>query len=186
MRRFHQLPLERKKVTFFPLTWTIVHPIDKESPLYGLTREECVSAEAEILVLLTGIEEIFSQNGPHTILLQTGRNRLERHVRGRLRAARRWADHGRREPDPRHQAADAFVGWRRVGDVTSRSVSRTTRHVLFQTDNGAACVRKDEVPLDPQIGACRTHHVRLPGPGSRARVDPALSQGRSHDLRRRP
>ncbi len=61
VRRFHRLPLERNKVTFFPLTWTIVHPIDKESPLYGLTGEDCASAEAEILVLLTGIEETFSQ-----------------------------------------------------------------------------------------------------------------------------
>ncbi|MEE9264015.1 MAG: ion channel [Vicinamibacteria bacterium] len=61
VRRFHRLPLERNKVTFFPLTWTIVHPIDKESPLYGLTGEECALAEAEILVLLTGTEESFSQ-----------------------------------------------------------------------------------------------------------------------------
>ena len=27
--------LERDKVTFFPLAWTIVHPIDEASPLLG-------------------------------------------------------------------------------------------------------------------------------------------------------
>lgn len=61
VRRFHALPLERHKVTFFPLSWTLVHPIDGESPLHGLTREELLGCDAEILVLLTGIDETFSQ-----------------------------------------------------------------------------------------------------------------------------
>ena len=60
-RRFHELPLERHKVAFFPLSWTIVHPIDKESPLFGVTREQLVASNAEFLVLLTGIDETFSQ-----------------------------------------------------------------------------------------------------------------------------
>ncbi len=61
IRRFHALPLERSKVVFFPLAWTIVHPIDKESPFYELTSEECMRSDAEIMVLLTGIDETFSQ-----------------------------------------------------------------------------------------------------------------------------
>jgi inward rectifier potassium channel len=61
VRRFYDLPLERKKVTFFPLSWTIVHPIDEDSPFQGMTSEECVASDAEILVLLTGVEETFSQ-----------------------------------------------------------------------------------------------------------------------------
>src|SRR5262249_47899192 len=36
-RQFHELALERRRVAFFPLSWTIVHPIDEQSPLYGLT-----------------------------------------------------------------------------------------------------------------------------------------------------
>lgn len=60
-RQFHELPLERRKVAFFPLSWTIVHPIDKESPLFGVTREQLVASNAEFLVLLTGIDETFSQ-----------------------------------------------------------------------------------------------------------------------------
>lgn len=60
-RRFHELGLERKKVVFFPLSWTIVHPIDEKSPLYGLTEEDLKSTDAEFLVLLTGIDETFSQ-----------------------------------------------------------------------------------------------------------------------------
>lgn len=61
LRRFHALPLERSKVVFFPLAWTIVHPIDKESPFYELTSEECIRSDAEIMVLLKGIDETFSQ-----------------------------------------------------------------------------------------------------------------------------
>lgn len=61
VRRYRLLPLERNKVTFFPLSWTIVHPIDQESPLAGKTSEDLVRTEAEILVLLSGIDETFAQ-----------------------------------------------------------------------------------------------------------------------------
>src|ERR1700733_6451993 len=39
-RSFVDLPLERSGVYFFALTWTIVHPIDSASPLFGKTRED--------------------------------------------------------------------------------------------------------------------------------------------------
>jgi inward rectifier potassium channel len=61
VRRYTLLPLERNKVTFFPLSWTIVHPIDQASPLAGKTPEDLVGAEAEVLVLLSGIDETFAQ-----------------------------------------------------------------------------------------------------------------------------
>ena len=61
VRRYRLLPLERNKVTFFPLTWTIVHPIDEQSPLHGKTREDLLAEQAEILVLLTGVDETYEQ-----------------------------------------------------------------------------------------------------------------------------
>jgi inward rectifier potassium channel len=61
VRRFYPLTLERKRVTFFPLSWTIVHPIDEASPLYGLTNEDLARSHAEFLILLKGIDETFSQ-----------------------------------------------------------------------------------------------------------------------------
>ena len=61
VRRYWPLPLERNKVTFFPLSWTIVHPIDGASPLAGMTTGELEQAEAEILVLLSGIDEASEQ-----------------------------------------------------------------------------------------------------------------------------
>jgi inward rectifier potassium channel len=61
VRRFYDLSLERGKVAFFPLSWTIVHPIDASSPLQGLTDKDLRETDAEFLILLTGIDETFSQ-----------------------------------------------------------------------------------------------------------------------------
>lgn len=60
-REFIQLKLERDAVVFFPLTWTIVHPIDATSPLYGLDDAALRVLDTEILVLLNGFDETFSQ-----------------------------------------------------------------------------------------------------------------------------
>jgi inward rectifier potassium channel len=61
VRQFHRLSLERDEVTFFPLTWTVVHPIDRKSPLHGQTEEEFRAAESEVLVLISATDETFSQ-----------------------------------------------------------------------------------------------------------------------------
>jgi inward rectifier potassium channel len=60
-RRYDQLKLERTKVVFFPLSWTIVHPIDESSPLRGITHAELVEQDAEFDILMSGIDESFSQ-----------------------------------------------------------------------------------------------------------------------------
>ena len=60
-RRFNVLSLERNRVALFPLSWTVVHPIDDTSPLYGLTEADLAERGAEFLVLLTGSDEVFMQ-----------------------------------------------------------------------------------------------------------------------------
>lgn len=60
-RDFIDLPLERRHIYFFPLTWTIVHPIDERSPFYGKTAEDLEKASTEILVLIKGFDDTFSQ-----------------------------------------------------------------------------------------------------------------------------
>jgi inward rectifier potassium channel len=60
-RKFQLLALERSEVMLFPLSWTLVHPITKESPLWGLSDEDLRRAEFEFLVLVTGVDETFSQ-----------------------------------------------------------------------------------------------------------------------------
>lgn len=60
-RRYQLLRLERRTVTFFPLTWTVVHPIDAESPLHGLGAEDLERLQAEVLILIKGYDDTFSQ-----------------------------------------------------------------------------------------------------------------------------
>ena len=60
-RNFRELSLERQRVFFLPLTWTIVHPIDSASPLHGLTKEDLAREQAEVIVLIKGFDDTFSQ-----------------------------------------------------------------------------------------------------------------------------
>jgi inward rectifier potassium channel len=59
-RKYDQLTLERSRVTFFPLSWTVVHPIDEKSPMAGMTATEFMEKDAEVMILLTGTDETFS------------------------------------------------------------------------------------------------------------------------------
>lgn len=61
-RHFAQLPLERDQVVLFPLNWTIVHPITKESPMYGKTLQDMREMRAEVLVMIAGFDESYNQH----------------------------------------------------------------------------------------------------------------------------
>ncbi len=61
MRRFHDLPLMRARTPMFSLTWTVMHPIDEKSPLYGVTTETLAAENAEIVVALIGLDATVSQ-----------------------------------------------------------------------------------------------------------------------------
>ncbi|MGD1068946.1 MAG: ion channel [Bryobacteraceae bacterium] len=60
-RKFDILPLERPSVLLFPLTWTIVHPIDETSPLFGKTAADLAQLQVELIVLVRGFDDTFSQ-----------------------------------------------------------------------------------------------------------------------------
>jgi inward rectifier potassium channel len=60
-RQFQPLKLERDKVYFLPLTWTIVHPLDETSPLYRKTAEDLERLQAEFVVLIKAFDDTFSQ-----------------------------------------------------------------------------------------------------------------------------
>lgn len=62
LRQYHPLSLERASVMFLPLSWTVVHPITQESPLWGLTPAQLAAREAEVIVLLQGFDETFGQS----------------------------------------------------------------------------------------------------------------------------
>lgn len=61
-RKYHTLKLERNKVAFFPLNWTVVHAVGSDSPFRGWTKQMLIDAEAEIFILITAIDDTYSQS----------------------------------------------------------------------------------------------------------------------------
>jgi inward rectifier potassium channel len=61
MRRFYDLQLMRSQSPIFALTWTVMHIVDENSPLYKLTPKDLKEQQAEIVVILTGLDETVSQ-----------------------------------------------------------------------------------------------------------------------------
>jgi inward rectifier potassium channel len=60
-RRFQPLKLERDKIYFLALTWTIVHPLEETSPLYGKNAEDLERLQAEFVILIKAFDDTFSQ-----------------------------------------------------------------------------------------------------------------------------
>ncbi|NOT36369.1 MAG: transporter [Saprospiraceae bacterium] len=56
-RIFRTLELEIKKISLFPLSWTINHPITEQSPMYQLSEEKMTRNKAEIIILLSAYDE---------------------------------------------------------------------------------------------------------------------------------
>ncbi len=62
IRRLHDLKLMRSETPVFSMSMTVMHPIDQDSPLYGITRQELTQWQTQIVVMLTGLDETVSQN----------------------------------------------------------------------------------------------------------------------------
>jgi inward rectifier potassium channel len=61
MRRFYDLRLVRSRTPSFTLSWTAMHPIDEQSPLYGMTAEALAQVRTSIVASLSGIDETVVQ-----------------------------------------------------------------------------------------------------------------------------
>lgn len=55
--RIHDLRLVRERTPVFALTWTLMHPIDQHSPLYGLDAAQLAASRSRVLVSITGHDE---------------------------------------------------------------------------------------------------------------------------------
>ncbi len=62
MRRFYDLHLARSRNALFSLSWTVIHPIVEDSPLFGETAASLKASRALIVVSLVGLDESFLQN----------------------------------------------------------------------------------------------------------------------------
>lgn len=60
VNKFYQLPLEFNTVNTLTLSWTVVHPITEDSPLYRFTREDFASIRGEFLVFIKAFDDMFS------------------------------------------------------------------------------------------------------------------------------
>jgi inward rectifier potassium channel len=59
---FQPMKLTKSENPMFALTWTLFHPIDEESPLFGLDSETIAASELNLLLSLTGYDESSGQN----------------------------------------------------------------------------------------------------------------------------
>jgi inward rectifier potassium channel len=61
LTRFLPLRLERDENPVFALTWTLLHVIDEESPLYGVTAADIAASEMNFVVSISGFDETSAQ-----------------------------------------------------------------------------------------------------------------------------
>jgi inward rectifier potassium channel len=60
MRRMEELKLARARSPLFSLSWTVMHPIDKDSPFHGATRESMLREQMEVIVIMSGMDDTFA------------------------------------------------------------------------------------------------------------------------------
>jgi inward rectifier potassium channel len=58
--KFYELGLERSKVDTLMMNWTVVHPIDENSPLFGMMDEDYKTSDVEIYVQVKGFDDVYS------------------------------------------------------------------------------------------------------------------------------
>jgi inward rectifier potassium channel len=58
--KFFDLHLERSRVDSLPMNWTVVHPIDENSPFVGFSFEDMKAADVELYVLVRGFDDSYS------------------------------------------------------------------------------------------------------------------------------
>lgn len=59
---FYSLDLDISKANTLVSNWTIVHPVNEESPFYNLTQQDIKDAQAEILVFVKGYDDEYANS----------------------------------------------------------------------------------------------------------------------------
>jgi len=60
-RRFINIDLEYSKINALSLSWTIVHPIDEKSPMFGLSKAELQEMNPEIILMFKAYDDTYAQ-----------------------------------------------------------------------------------------------------------------------------
>jgi inward rectifier potassium channel len=61
IRRFYDLPLARYRTPVFALSFTVMHRIDRDSPLCGASAASLAADNAELIITASGIDETIAQ-----------------------------------------------------------------------------------------------------------------------------
>ncbi len=61
-RKFYPLDLEIEKISLFVTSWTVVHPITENSPLFQLSHKNIDDRKGELILLLSAYDESYSQD----------------------------------------------------------------------------------------------------------------------------
>jgi inward rectifier potassium channel len=59
---FFNVTLETAKINALALSWTLVHPINEDSPLFGFTKEDIKNTKGEVLIYMKAFDDTFSNN----------------------------------------------------------------------------------------------------------------------------
>ena len=62
LRRFHELKLDRQEHPMFALSWTLLHKIDENSALFGVTAEELDKTDAALVLNVSGVDDSSAQH----------------------------------------------------------------------------------------------------------------------------
>jgi len=60
-RRYFPLALQRSENPVFALSWTIFHPIDESSPLFGVGPDDLAQADALLVLTISGLDDNSAQ-----------------------------------------------------------------------------------------------------------------------------
>ncbi len=61
IRRFQPIDLDNNKINYLSINWTCVHNINDKSPLFGLTEQDFMAGNIEIIVMVEAFNDAFSQ-----------------------------------------------------------------------------------------------------------------------------
>jgi inward rectifier potassium channel len=70
-RLYQRLKLQVDRIEFFPLNWTIVHPIDEQSPFFDMDDDHILASQGELLIHVKGFDELFAQEVHRRFSYQT-------------------------------------------------------------------------------------------------------------------
>ncbi len=88
MRRFYEMKLLRSRTPIFAMTFQVMHPLDEDSPIFGMTASDLAAAEVEFVGTGHRTRRDGGPDHPRPLFLQPRRPAVEPSLRRHLRLHR--------------------------------------------------------------------------------------------------